>query len=65
MIQSKPLDDDRRAVGSVTPHYSETVKEVAKHSNINITLDGWPAAVTCSVGIGGVVAIIIVKIVRG
>ncbi len=65
MTQSKPLDYDRRIRNSGTPDYSETAKEIAKHSNINITLEGWPAAATCSVGIAGLVTIIVVKIVFG
>lgn len=65
MTQNKPLDYDRRLRSSGSPDYSETAKEIAKHSNVSITLDGWPAAATCSVGIAGVVTIIVVKIVFG
>ena len=64
MTQDKYLDVDRRISSDGDLDYSEPVKEIAKHTNLNITLEGWPAAVTCSVGIGGVVAIIIVSIVK-
>ena len=44
---------------------TELAKELLKSANISINLDGWPAAVTCSVGITGIAAVIITKIIKG
>ena len=38
--------------------------DLVKNAKISIKLDGWPAAATCSVGIGGLTAIIITKIIK-
>ncbi len=43
----------------------KATENLAKNAKISIKLEGWPAAATCSVGIGGITAIIITKIIKG
>lgn len=38
---------------------------LAKNAKVNINLEGWPAATTCSVGILGLATIVIVALVKG
>ena len=50
-------------------HYEEhdlfkATEELAKHSKISINLEGWPAAITCSLGITGITAIILTNIIK-
>lgn len=42
----------------------KAAENLAKNSRISIKLDGWPAAVTCSLGITGITAIIIAIIIK-
>jgi hypothetical protein len=39
--------------------------ELAKNVKINIKLEGWPAAATCSVGLLGLATVAVVAIVKG
>ena len=45
-------------------YYQEPAKELASNTKINIKLEGWPAAATCSVGILSLAAVSVVAILH-